>query len=186
MSDPYYYTPLSAETSAIENETLGIDLSSSWTNASLTMISTSRPSNAVPLNFQTLWWSPARKVIFCYGGEISLPNASATVDDLLDRVPTESIWQFAPFGNGSGTWTEAIGPASIMNYPPSTFRASLGASISDGQNGYYIGGYSSQLSTIAFRPLSWLTYRPASGLQTLSFDSLELTNTSDGGYFASQ
>ena len=167
------------------NETLGINLSRDWTNASLSYVSTSRPSNAMALNFQTLWWSPTRKVAFCYGGEIS-SNNSATRDEQLYRVPTESIWQFAPSGNGSGIWSEAVGPAAPVSYPPALLRPSLGASISDGQNGYYLGGYLSPFNTRAFSQLSWFTRRPIPGIQTLSFDSLELTNTSDGGYFANQ
>ena len=171
--------------SITETTTYGIDLSQDWTNTSLDLVQTPRPAGSLALNYQRFWWSSARNAAFCFGGEVtSAFNVSNTL--ALSRVPPESIWQFAPSGDGSGAWTEAVGPTGDAPYPASALRAANGAAASDGKHGYYIGGYNGQLTTKTFHNYPWPSYRQAGGLQTFDFSSLNLTNSSDGGYFASQ
>ena len=178
-------TEIVTDMSPLETITYGIDLSKDWTNTSLELVQTPRPAGSLALNYQRLWWSSIRNAVFCFGGEVtSAPGVSETAS--LSEVPPESIWQYVPSGNGSGAWSEAVGPTGNVPYPASALRAANGAAASDGEHGYYIGGYIDQLTTKTFHNFPWPTYRQAGGLQTFDFGSLNLTNSSDGGYFASQ
>ena len=142
----------------------------------------------MPLNFETLWWSVTKDSIYRFGGEISDANGttSANGESRLSSVPPESIWQFKPDGSGSGSWLEALGPVGEAPYPSGSIATAHGASTSAGDKGYYIGGYASQLTTPVFSNMPWATLREQPGLQTFDFTTMNLTNSSDGGFFASQ
>lgn len=160
--------------------TLGIDLSRDWTNSSLDFITTPRPVGSLAMNFQKLWWDEADNIVYCFGGERSFFAVST-------RVPTESIWRFHPNGQGGGNWSEIVGPLGTKSFPPDIIRPAAGASAVNGaiRKAYYIGGFESS-STSPELGLPINITRAAPGLLTFSFDSLTLTNTSDGGYFASE
>ena len=157
-------------------------------NSTVELVRTARPNNSVPLNFETLWWSRTQDTIYQIGGELSHANGTTTTnsDYNVANVPPESIWQFNPSGNGSGNWTQALGPIGRAPYPPGFINTAHGASANNDAYGYYIGGYASQGTTRVFGDLGFATFREEPGLLTFSFDTLHLTNTSDGGYFASQ
>ena len=104
----------------------------------------------------------------------------------IASVPSESIWQFKPDGQGSGDWTEALGPTGRLPYPPGFIGTAHGASTSSYDHGYYIGGYASSLTTQEFSSVPWTTVRQIPGFIKFTFDDASLTNTTDGGYFASQ
>ena len=142
----------------------------------------------MPLNLEGLWWSETQKTIYRIGGEVSGANETAATDlqSQIATVPQESIWQFRPDGYGSGNWTEALGPTSPAPYPPGFINTARGASAFGAGYGYYIGGYAGPLTTQTFGNLPYSTLRDEPGLLTLDVDNLSLTNTSDGGYFASQ
>ena len=181
-------TRLRGDIYCLENLTLGIDLSKDWVNSTVQLVQTTRPNDSVPLNLETLWWSETQDTIYRFGGEISDANGTKPADgqERIATVPPESIWQFKPDGRGSGDWIEALGPDGRVPYPPGYINTARGASASSGGRGYYIGGYASPLTTRVFSNLAWATLREAPGLQTFDFDTLSLTNTTDGGFFASQ
>ena len=120
----------------IANDTLAINLSKDWTNSTLEITPTTRPSLApVALDFQNLWWDERKNVIYCFGGEKSrLPQRSSV------PTPANSIWGFMPDGNGSGAWNQSVGPAAETAYPQNISRPSNGISASDGTTGYFLGG----------------------------------------------
>ena len=118
-----------------------------------------------------------------------MSTANGTSDDSsapTGSVPLESIWRFEPDGSGTGNWTEALGPTSSTTLPPDFINPAGGASGYDGGHGYHIGGFASSLSTRTFHDLPFDTLRQEPGLLTFDFETLSLSNTTDGGYFASQ
>ena len=140
----------------------------------------------MPLNVETLWWSKTKGLVYRFGGEVSDANGTSSANGRTASVPPESIWQFKPDGNGSGDWLEALGPTGKAPYPPGFIGTAHGASTSAGDKGYYIGGYASPLTTRSFSDLPWATLREQPGLQAFDFNTLSLTNSTDGGFFASQ
>ena len=168
----------------LENKTIAIDLSTSWTNSSLSLISTDRPAGALPLNRQSLWWDEKHKAIYCFGGEKSYGNPIGN----SYSTPPESIWKFTPDSNGkgSGNWTEAVGPASTHTFPSDLVRVAGGISAHDDSNAYYLGGYVSAATSPKVNFLNNAGLFDIPGLLNFDFDSLDLSNSTAGGGYASQ
>ena len=150
------------------------------------MIQTTKPEGCVSLNGEALWWSKSKDVVYRFGGEVSNANGSSSADAnvRIATVPPESIWQFKPDGNGSGSWLEALGPTGEVPYPSGFIATAYGASIGADDKGYYIAGYASAFTTPTFSDLPISREEP--GIQTFDFNTSSLTNSSDGGFFASQ
>ena len=166
---------------------MGIDLSSDWTNATLEIVLTPRPNTSIPLNNERLWWDETSGAYYSFGGEVS--GAFKHGNDYtgwIASIPPEYIWQFTPDGNGSGTWKETVGPTSLMPYPPGLVRTSQGASAQDSNHGYYIGGHTNSILSPKVDSSDPYATSQVPGLQTFTFESSTLTNSSnDGHYFAS-
>lgn len=135
----------------------------------------------MPLNRQSLWWDEKRNAIYCYGGEKSYGNPVGN----SQPTPPESIWKFTPNGNGTGQWTEAIGPTSDQSFPTSIIRLAGGASSNDEANAYYLGGYSSAATSPEVKYLNDAGLFDVPGLLTFDFGSLKLRNATAGGGIAS-
>ncbi|MCJ1385324.1 hypothetical protein MMC17_008446 [Xylographa soralifera] len=163
----------------VYNTTLAIDLSTDWTNETVNLVSTNKPNGSTTFNHQSLWWDQAQNFFFCYGGELT-PNLKST-----PATPPESIWGFSPDESGSGNWTEVVGPIGVLPYPLGMIRSAQGASASDSVRAYYLGGYGTTITSPEII-LPWGDVRAVPGLQVFTFSSLDLINSSDGGYFASQ
>ena len=162
----------------VEQNTLGINLSTNWTNATLELTSVLRPPTSLSLIQQSLWPDEQHNRVFCFGGEKSWANVE------IDEVPTppESMWQFVPDGYGGGTWSEVLGASSQHPFPPGIIRPAGGGSASDSENAYYLGGLSPPNTSPEFAAGT----ASVPGMLTFNYDSLTLTNSSnDGGYFAS-
>ena len=158
-----------------DNETLGIDLSSDWTNSSLKIVSTGRPDNSQPMDFESLWWSEKDNTIYSFGGERFA----------VDVTLPESIWGLIPDGRGGGRWIEKLGPTSDKPFPSHILRPAAGASAFDSDGAYYLGGFASTGTSNAVN-LEFGITRPVPGLLTFDFSSQTLKNsTNDGDYFAS-
>lgn len=56
-----------------ETSTLGIDLSQDWTNASLAVVSTLKPSDVPALDFQSLWWDQEQRRALLFCGGVTFP-----------------------------------------------------------------------------------------------------------------
>ncbi len=89
-----------------DNYTYSIDLSSSWTNSSLTL--TQIAKSAPVLNTGALWLDASGDIFYAYDGSIS----GAPPTWYNNEVPTNSVWQFSPSGD-SGLWSLApVAPSS--------------------------------------------------------------------------
>jgi hypothetical protein len=162
-----------------ETSTLGIDLSQDWTNASLALVSTLKPSDVPALDFPSLWWDQEQRRALLFCGGVTFPFAGGA----NSRPSPEAIWSFTPDGKGSGAWNEVLGPAASKPFPPNIIRPSEGASASNGSHAYYIGGFADPYTTTKITSGSQI---PVPGLLSFDLDGLSITNTSDGGYFATQ
>lgn len=161
----------------IVNQTLGIDLSVSWTNSTLNLTTVSRPPTSLAVNWQRLWWNKRENIVYCYGGALSWANDAARALEL----PPASIWGFTPDGQGRGKWAEVIGSTSEKPFPSGIIMAAGGVSAYDDYYGYYLGGFVSR-GTSHEVYLENGTLISVPGLLTYIFDSSTITNTSDGGY----
>lgn len=153
-----------------ENITSGLDLSKDWTNSSVTLIRTVRPSDSIALNSESLWHDEKHDIIYCFGGDINGEGGLT--------VPHDSIWGFKPNGGGGGAWSEVLGPTSATPFPHNIHRISTGTSAYDGRSAYYLGGFASSDTSIFF-PFGRFQ---SSGLLTFDFDTLLMTNSSGGDY----
>ena len=153
------------------NDTLAINLSEDWTNSTLEMVSTVRPSAApIALDHQSLWWDDNKKIIYCFGGEKPLlPQRSS------NTTPVDSIWAFTPFGNGSGNWSQFVGPTADITFPQDILRPTNGFSAFDNTTGYFFGGLVGANSDPS------LTYEFvfSSGLLTFDFETGLLQNSTN-------
>ncbi|OJD33142.1 kelch repeat protein [Diplodia corticola] len=167
-----------------ENQTWIIGLSSSWNNQTLISVPVPRPTSFVPLEFETLWYDPNSSYVYSFGGEISqdgyIPNPYGTI-----TIPEESIWRFSFDGTGEdGQWTEALGPTGEKSFPSDIKRPIMGASASDNQNAYYIGGAIYKWTTNDVGNMTELHNVP--GLLQFDFSTQTLTNDTNAvPYFAS-
>ena len=153
-----------------ENSTYGLDLSKDWTNSSVTLIRTVRPSDSLALNSASLWHDEKRDTIYCFGGNIGGLGRVA--------VPPDSIWGFKPNGRGGGDWYQVLGPTSAPPFPQNIHRISTGTYAYDSHSAYYLGGFASSETSEFYESDRF----PSPGLLTFDFDTLLMTNSSDGGY----
>ena len=162
------------------NNTLAIDLTRDWTNATLDPFTITRPAFALALNWQTLWLDDQKGVVYCFGGEKSGLIQRASV-----QTPSESIWGFSPDDQGGASWIEYLGSTGDRPFPGTIVRPSHGFAGTDGMNGYFLGGYITPASSPSVA-LPWSTTEFAPGLLTFNFASLDLTNdTNVAWYFTS-
>ena len=81
---------------------LSIDLSQNWTNSTVAIHSTAKPSAAPNLNYPSLWYDTSRELFYSgYAGS----SSSWNIDD-PPSPPAESLWSFKPDNTGSGTWDQ--------------------------------------------------------------------------------
>lgn len=87
---------------------LSIDLSQNWTNATVTIQSTTKPNGAPNLNSPSLWYHEAEDLL--YSGFAGWNSSFGDKPNL----PPLSLWTFKPDGSGSGAWNEAIAAKSSV------------------------------------------------------------------------
>lgn len=153
-----------------ENYTYGIDLSKDWTNSTLNLVETLRPSDAVALASQSLWFDHSQNIIYCFGGGSSF--ATAALREL--EAPTPSIWGFKLNDKGTADWYQVMGPVSSTPFPSDIHHISSGMSTFDENRAYYLGGVGSPSGDPT----------PSPGLLMFDFNTLKFTNSSDGNYLA--
>ena len=165
-----------------ENTTYGIDLSKDWTNSTLDLVQTTRPSDAVALVSESLWFDEQQNSIYCFGGLKSYAN------EVLNSLapPVESIWGFKQNDNGSAAWYQVIGPVSTTPFPPNVHRIARGMSASDGNRAYYLGGFYSGVTSPSTSDVYSGDRIASPGLLMFDFNTYTITNSSDGGYLSSQ
>ena len=130
------------------NFTYSLDLSSSWTNSSIT-INTIRPKNAPIVNNEALWLDADNTTIYQYNGGIS----NAPVDWLEDaETPQNSLSQFNP---KSDSWSASyISPSSIFS---SLARVTSSINAYGNGLGFALGGIQSYSTNTALFPSDDLT-----------------------------
>lgn len=161
-----------------DNTTHGIDLSKDWTNSTLSLVETTRPSDAVALLAESLWFDDTQNAIYCFGGFRSF--ATLALKSL--GPPVESIWGFKQNDEGSAAWHEVIGPVSTTPFPSNIHRMARGMSASDGNRAYYLGGFFSGETSQSSSDMEPNDRIPSPGLLEFDFNTLTMTNSSDGGY----
>lgn len=121
------------DTSSLANTILSIDLSLSWTNSTVRIQSTAKPSNCPSLNGPSLWYNQEESVFYTgFAGWLpNFRNDDATMDP--------SIWTFEPDGTGSGAWNEIIssGASALrsLNRPEQAYQAF------GGDSAWVLGGF---------------------------------------------
>lgn len=161
-----------------DNTTYGIDLSKDWTNSTLSLVPTTRPSDAVALLSESLWFDEKQNSIYCFGGFKS--HATAAFKSLTP--PVESIWGFKQNDEGSAAWYEVVGPVSTIPFPSKVHRMARGLSASDGNRAYYLGGFFNGETSPSSSDMDFNGRIPSPGLLMFDFDTLTITNSSDGGF----
>lgn len=149
---------------SIDNSTCGLDLSKNWTNSSVTLTCTQRGAKPA-LKSEALWFNKDQNSIYCFGSDASSFETSKFLPS-----PFQSIWAFTPDGNGTGNWTEVLGPTGPEPFPPGIFPGSYTTFASDKSHGYYFGGYLRSSPTGL-----------APGLLTVNFADLTITNDTSIG-----
>ena len=92
---------------------------------------------------------------------------------------SDSIRGFTPDGNGSGEWTEVLGPVGKKPFPSDILSPTYGMYIGDGNDGYYLDGWISSSTT----PNGPDDYYSNPGLLRINFESLTITNSSGPDLF---
>ena len=118
---------------------LSIDLSQNWTNSTVVIQSTTKPSGAPNLNGPSLWYDESRELF--YSG--FLGQSSSFDIDSHPQPPPLSLWTFQPDNTGSGTWNELFSPTATVWGDIN--RLSLPCMASDSDTVYILGGYVNQL-----------------------------------------
>ena len=79
---------------------LSIDLSRNWTNATVTIQSTTKPDGIPNLNYPSLWYHESEDLI--YSG---FAGWNSSFGDEHNSPPPLSLWTFKPDDIGSGAWS---------------------------------------------------------------------------------
>ena len=119
-----------ANEAPVENSTLAIDLSKSWSNTTVELSPIEK--TAPVLNSEVLWQDVMNDSFYMYNGGLSWA-VSVSID-----APDNSLWQFIP-SRGSGTWSQVPVPPQSTNFA-SLVRTDKGASTSGHGLGFVLGG----------------------------------------------
>ncbi len=141
---------------------LSIDLSQSWTNSSVTIQSTSKPSGVPSKNKPSLWYDKQKDVLYTgYAGGPS--NVAGQSESPM------YVWLFKPDHTGSGNWSGVIGSDDpIWN----TLTRSNNCLISYGSDSAYILGGTDPTNRDTLLP----------GLVQFNFTTRSFSNSSASGY----
>ena len=115
---------------AVENNTLAIDLSESWSNT--TVVLNPIEKIAPVLNSEVLWQDVTNNSFYAYDGGVSWAVSVPA------SAPDNSLWEFIPSGS-SGTWSQVPLLQQSTNFT-SLVRTVGGASTSEHGLGFVLGG----------------------------------------------
>jgi hypothetical protein len=114
----------------IDNFTLSIDLSSSWTNETVAINLIAKDPSMSILNDELLW-NTDNKSFYSWAGDKSGLVTSGP--------PVDQLWRFVGTADGGGVWSQVTLSSSVF---VKTFRRSFGSGVAIGDTGYYVGGQS--------------------------------------------
>ena len=154
------------------SDTYSIDLSSSWTNKTVTF---SRIKKSAPVfNGAILWTDSKEESFYAWGGEQSEILLSS------DRppLPPNSVWSFSLAGTGDGSWTEKSMSTDLVF---DSLTRPAGATGAYGKDiGYFLGGYQSELTSSESSKLS--SEIPTPGMVSYNAETGKWANQSASGY----
>lgn len=167
----------------IENRVWVIDLSRSWTKASVQPTSVSQSCTPWRLRFGSLWYDQITDSVYSFGGEVG--RDGVTSESSPSIVPLEEFtWNFTVGGDHtSGEWPEAVDP----QWKTGLFSSGISASMYryttlDYRQTVYIGNRASKWSRSKAGD-TLLHSDP--GLIIFDYATKTLGNsTNDGSYFA--
>lgn len=121
----------------VDNNTYSIDLTSTWTNNTVTLKAIDKP--APVLKGVGLWVDVGNKTFYSYGGTSGGPGADR------DPPPNE-LWSFTPRGN-SGSWSQVPLAPESENF--TNLVRTVGSGTTSGRGlGFYLGGSESLPSSV--------------------------------------
>lgn len=167
-------TPFPSKTQAnsTATTTLSIDLSTSWTNSSVTINSFSKPDGVPNLDDGSLWYSAKDNALIAgFSGAAPRFNTPA--------APALGLWSFKLDGTGGGTWSADAGGAAAVRSASLT-RPYQGLSAYGGDIALTLGGYENDRT----RPpnVNFTVNLPVPGLVTYNMSTDTFTNSSAAGY----
>jgi len=126
-------------TSFAADTLISIDLSKDWTNSSVVLHSTSKPSGVPSLNNGGIWVDNKNNLL--YTGFAGINSIFGT-----NTFYPQGLWSFSPDGTGGGSWENLNGTAddSFVNQP----RPFDGSVASGEGSGYFLGGETSLLTCL--------------------------------------
>jgi Kelch motif len=164
----------SSADSLADNNTYSIDLSTSWTNLTVTL--NQIPKTAPVLNYVALWADSTNSSFYAWGGEVS----RSLPPDQGPPVPQNAVWKFTPSSEGSGSWSEqSMSSNSIF---PSLTRSAGAIGAYGNGTGYLLGGY----ETASTRPQNadLQGFLPTPGIVSYDIEAGAWKNESAAGYSA--
>ncbi|KAF2140749.1 uncharacterized protein K452DRAFT_50805 [Aplosporella prunicola CBS 121167] len=162
---------------------LSIDLSQDWTNDTVTLHSTTKPSDVPSLVGGGLWYDDDKDLLYTgFAGRVSIFDTSQWTD--MEPYPM-GIWTFKPDGTGSGTWGTAIeSNASVFDNDTDSYitRPYIAAVAHGAGAGYVLGG--AKTYQTAPGAVDGEQIVPLSGMLKFNMSTQTLTNvTVDGPRF---
>ena len=160
----------------IDNQTISIDISQSWTPGSVTL--TRIEKSAPVLNDEYLWPSYDGKSFYAWGGYASpLLDTNGNPD-----TPPNDLWRFGVDGQGAGSWNRISVPGTFT-------RTTHALTAFDNDTAYLLGGEISErtsqsLNGLSLADVSGLTRYVASGNNWTNnsiVNTVSNTNWANGG-----
>ncbi|KAL8945855.1 MAG: hypothetical protein Q9222_007665 [Ikaeria aurantiellina] len=154
------------------SSTLSIDLSEDWENGTVVFHSTSKPSDAPNLSYNSLWYDEKNDIFYS--------GATGRVSQFGNGPvpPTPAIWSFKPDGMGGGTWNQEIG----SNDPAwdRILRSYKGYTAAGGDSAFVVAGLASAFTSKDFQYVSNDIQLP--GLVQFNMTTKKLTNSTVRGF----
>ena len=114
------------------NSTLSIDISQSWSAATVEIKATPKHNEPVILADEAIWKDPSGNAFYIFGG-----RAPYSIN--RDHLTKDGIWKFTADGKGGGSWAKELpsNPALLA-----TFTLAYGAAFASSPDGlgFSIGG----------------------------------------------
>ncbi|KAK4183537.1 hypothetical protein QBC35DRAFT_365625, partial [Podospora australis] len=112
------------------NSTISIDLSTSWTAASVSMKATKKPDDVPRKGRAQIWTDLSEKAFYLWGG--------AKPAGFIERDP-KTVWKFTTDGNGGGKWSKEVANNEIVFQ--SLRMGDRGAYANTNTTGFVLGGH---------------------------------------------
>ena len=155
---------------------LSVDLSKNWTNSSVVLQTTTKPSGVPLLSYGNLWYDQSKDLLYTgFTGRVSSFGNAPSPYSL-------SLWSFKPDGTGSGTWNEEINPGD--DAWGSLTRPYRGSQAFGGDSAFVLGGTENSQTDRDTENLD--TDVPLTGLVQFNMTTKKFTNSTAKGFSSNQ